>query len=160
MAAPIPAPGSPSDTAPKATPTARPYGILCRVIARISKVLLGKLVFDPSESPTGSSRCKCGSILSIIIMNNPPKENPNATCAHDGTAVIVSCISAKSRAGTRSDQKLAAIITPAANPSIASRTFWFTLVVRKTDAAPSAVRNHVKDVAIRACNIGLRSAKL
>jgi hypothetical protein len=54
---------------------------------------------------------------------------------------------------TRSDQKLAVIITPAANPSIPSRIFWSTLFVRKTDAATNAVRNHVKAVTARACNI-------
>ena len=48
MAAPMPAPGSPSDTAPKATPTARPSGILCSVMASMSKVLLGKLVYNTS----------------------------------------------------------------------------------------------------------------
>ena len=91
MAAPMPAPGSPSDTAPKATPTARPSGILCSVMASMSKVLLGKLVFGPSESLTGSSRCKCGKILSIILINKPPKENPIATGAHEGIPVTISC---------------------------------------------------------------------
>jgi hypothetical protein len=54
---------------------------------------------------------------------------------------------------TRSDQKLAVIITPAANPSIPSRIFWSTFFVRKTDAASNAVRNHVNAVAAKACNI-------
>jgi hypothetical protein len=56
--------------------------------------------------------------------------------------------------GRRSDQKLAAIITPAANPIMTSRSRRFTLRVRKTTEAPKAVTNQVKDPASRDCNRG------
>jgi hypothetical protein len=55
--------------------------------------------------------------------------------------------------GARRDQKLAAIITPAAKPSIASRTFLFIVLKKNTIAAPRAVTPQVKRVAIRACRV-------
>jgi hypothetical protein len=58
--------------------------------------------------------------------------------------------------GARSDQKLAAIMTPAANPSIASSTLRGTFFVPNTSAAPSAVSPHVNSVARSACTIGDR----
>jgi len=58
-------------------------------------------------------------------------------------------------AGDSNDQKLAAIITPAAKPSIASRTFLSISLKKKTMAAPKAVRPHVKRVARKVCMIGL-----
>ena len=51
-----------------------------------------------------------------------------------------------------SDQKLAAIITPAAKPSMPSSTFLLMVLKKKTSAAPNAVTNQVNNVAIRACN--------
>lgn len=57
--------------------------------------------------------------------------------------------------GASNDQKLAAIITPAAKPSIESMNFRLTVFVKKTSAAPSAVTPHVKRVAISACLTGL-----
>ena len=45
---PIVAEGSPAATAPKATPTARPSGILCIVMASTSKVLRCQEVLTPS----------------------------------------------------------------------------------------------------------------
>ena len=62
---------------------------------------------------------------------------------------------AMSMAGASSDQKEAAIITPAAKPSIASSTRRSTVLKRKTIAAPSAVTPQVKQVAIRASQTGL-----
>ncbi len=62
-------------------------------------------------------------------------------------------------AGARSDQKLAAIMTPAAKPSIASRSFRGTFLVPNTRAAPSAVIPHVKSVAINACKTGVSPTK-
>ena len=61
--------------------------------------------------------------------------------------------------GARSDQKLAAIMTPAANPSIASSTLRGTFFVPNTSAAPSAVSPHVNMVASSACTIGDNPAK-
>ena len=59
--------------------------------------------------------------------------------------------SAISIAGDNSDQKEAAIMTPAANPSIASIKLLFTFLNMNTTQAPSAVINHVKVVAIKTC---------
>jgi hypothetical protein len=57
-------------------------------------------------------------------------------------------------AGFKSDQKLAAIMTPAAKPSIALSTFLLIDLKKKTMAEPNAVTNHVNIVARKANNIG------
>ena len=62
-------------------------------------------------------------------------------------------------AGTSNDQKLAASMIPAANPNIASRIFLSNFFKPNTKAAPNAVNDHVKIVAIRACKTGLASVK-
>lgn len=49
--------------------------------------------------------------------------------------------------GASRDQKLAAIMTPAANPIIASSNRRFTRRVKKTRAAPNAVTSQVKHPA-------------
>ena len=67
--------------------------------------------------------------------------------------------SESSIAGARSDQKLAAIMTPAANPSIASSSLRGTFLVPNTSDAPSAVIPHVKHVARSACRTGGNPAK-
>lgn len=46
----------PALIAPKATPTANPLGMLCGVIARISKVALFQVVFIPSLYSSGKFR--------------------------------------------------------------------------------------------------------
>ena len=56
--------------------------------------------------------------------------------------------------GASSDQKLAAIMTPAANASIASRSLRLTFLVPNTSDAPSAVTPQVNIVAKNACNRG------
>ena len=56
--------------------------------------------------------------------------------------------------GASSDQKLAAIITPAANPSERSSSRRLTEVVKNTTDAPSAVTPHVKRLATSAWVIG------
>ena len=53
-------------------------------------------------------------------------------------------------AGARSDQKLAAIITPAANPSMPSMTLLLGWRLTNTNDAPSAVSPQVKSVAVSA----------
>ncbi len=52
--------------------------------------------------------------------------------------------------GCNKDQKLAAIIIPAAKPCIEVRIFLFTVLKIKTDAAPKAVNNQVIIPAISA----------
>ena len=56
--------------------------------------------------------------------------------------------------GARSDQKLAAIMTPAANTSIASTSLRLTFLVPNTSAAPSAVTPQVHIVARNSCKTG------
>ena len=59
-------------------------------------------------------------------------------------------------AGRSSDQKLAAIITPAAKTSMESNILRLMVRKKKTNPAPSAVTNQVKPVAVKACNTGLK----
>jgi len=56
--------------------------------------------------------------------------------------------------GESSDQKLAAIMTPAANPSIESSTFLLIPLKKNTSAAPKAVTNQVNRVAKKALHTG------
>lgn len=49
-------------------------------------------------------------------------------------------------AGFRSDQKLAAIMTPAAKPSIVSKTQSLMVLKKSTKLEPTAVMNQVKSV--------------
>ena len=58
-------------------------------------------------------------------------------------------------AGDKSDQKLAAIITPPVKPREASSNFRFADLKKKTNPAPIAVNIHVNNPAIKACKIGL-----
>jgi hypothetical protein len=67
--------------------------------------------------------------------------------------------SESSIAGARSDQKLAAIMTPAAKPNIESNSLRGTFFVPKTSPAPAAVIPQVNIVAINACTTGGRPAK-
>ena len=82
-------------------------------------------------------------MIRIVI---PPAINPMAAASHG----IISRDSAISIPGLSNDQKLAAIMTPAANPSIQSRAFLLKFLETKTRAAPQAVIAQVKRVAIRA----------
>jgi hypothetical protein len=65
----------------------------------------------------------------------------------DGTHLGNEPPSERSMEGASSDQKLAAIMTPAAKPSIASKSLRLTFLVPNTSAAPSAVIPHVNSVA-------------
>ncbi len=134
-------------------PTANPSGILCMVMAVTSKILRFQLVCKPSAWLLGNPMCKCGSILSMPQINNPPSRKPAAAGIH-GVAPSASAIS---MAGFKRDQKLAAIITPAAKPSIVSSAFLFSDLKKKTTEAPRAVTPHVKQVAKKAMKIGFCS---
>jgi hypothetical protein len=57
-------------------------------------------------------------------------------------------------AGSKRDQKLAAIITPAAKPSMPSSSRRFISLNKKTAAAPRAVTPQVKHVARSAWRMG------
>ncbi|HRC67199.1 MAG TPA: hypothetical protein PK976_04600, partial [Bacteroidales bacterium] len=62
--------------------------------------------------------------------------------------------------GFNNDQKLAAIITPAANPNMELSTFLLMLLKKNTMDAPNAVISHVNNVAIKASKAGLYCNKL
>ncbi len=81
--------------------------------------------------------------MSITRRVIPPERNPIAA----GSQGIMPCIAAYSIEGANRDQKLAAIMTPAPKPSMASRNFLFKVFVKKTRPAPTAVRNQVNVVA-------------
>ena len=57
-------------------------------------------------------------------------------------------------AGARSDQKLAAIMTPAAKPREVSSTLLLGFLRVKTMVAPKATMDQVKHVASRAWSTG------
>ena len=56
----------------------------------------------------------------------------------------------KSIAGAKSDQKDAAIITPALKPNMVFNTFLFTFLKKQTVSEPKAVIPHVNSVASNA----------
>ena len=58
IAAPRDACGTPAATAPKATPMARPSGMLCKVMAEIKSTLRCQLVLIPSASRAGAPGCR------------------------------------------------------------------------------------------------------
>jgi len=91
--------------------------------------------------------CKCGKRWSTPSRNAPPSKNPITAGSHGISPID----SDNSMAGESKDQKLAAIITPAAKPSIESRTFLLISLKKKTIAAPSAVIPQVKRVAKKVC---------
>ena len=140
------------DTAPNAIPTANPSGILWRVTAKNRRVLLCHPVCRPSTSSVGKPKCRCGRRRSIIQRTNPPKRNPTTGGNQAGRITPLD----NSTAGAKRDQYAAAIMTPAANPSMASRNRFFTDFVKKTTLAPTAVIAHVSNVAIKAWMTGGR----
>jgi hypothetical protein len=86
----------------------------------------------------------------MIHRTAPPKRKPVIGGNHTGRAPPLE----SSTDGANNDQYAAAIITPAANPSMALRKRLPTFLVRKTVPAPNAVIAHVNSVAINACNMG------
>ena len=127
-------------SAPKATPTASPSGMLWMVMDSTSRMIrrTPPLSTFPRERDTS---------LSDAQRNSAPVRNPMVATNHAGSPG--SC-SALAMAGSKSDQKLAAIMTPAEKPSMRFRTFGRGDVKKTTVAAPRAVTNHVPSVAISA----------
>ena len=135
-----PTPPCPLATA-KATPTAIPSGMLCKVTARTSRVVL----LNEEESPSGcfSPRCRCGISRSIKRRKTPPRIKPPAA----GIQPICPLASASSIAGMRRDHTDAAIMTPAANPKKTLCIFsCMSFFKKKTVAAPRAVIKNVNPV--------------
>lgn len=76
----------------------------------------------------------------------PPSKNPINGGMYSGSEPAPE----SSMAGASSDQKLAAIITPAAKPSIPSSSLRGTFLVPRTSDAPRAVIPQVKIPASKA----------
>ena len=115
-------------------------------MARISSTLRCQCVLIPSAAASGAPMCKWGSRRSAAARKAPPARKPTAAGSQAGSPLY----SASSMAGASSDQKLAASITPAAKPIIASSSLRLTVWVRKTTAAPRAVMPQVKPEASKA----------
>ena len=98
----------------------------------------------PSRSTFPSAR---DTSLSDAHRNSAPVRNPTVATSQAGRPGIRS---ARAMAGSSSDQKLAAIITPAENPSIRFRAFSRGDVKKTTVAAPRAVTSQVPSVATKA----------
>ena len=81
---------------------------------------------------------------------NPPVKKPRKATAQE----FIFKFSAISIPGESNDQKDAAIITPAANPSIPSIIVLLIFLKKKTTDAPSIVTNQVNNVAMSAPKIG------
>jgi hypothetical protein len=145
----------PSPTAPKATPTAIPSGMLWSVMADTRSTLLRHVVWRPSASDIFIPGWRWGSTRSKLRKKKPPARNPMTGGTQTGSEPAAE----SSIAGAKSDQKLAAIMTPAAKPSIESRSLRGTFLVPNTKDAPAAVIPQVNIVAKSACKTGDRPAK-
>ena len=136
------APGSPCWAArAKASPTAMPSGMLCRVTASTSRVVRRQ----PEGSPSGSCsfRCRWGSSRSRASMKAIPTTKPPAAGCHPGTPAA----SASSMAGSSRLNTDAATITPAAKPRNTRCSPACTDPRKKnTVPAPRAVMRKVKPV--------------
>jgi hypothetical protein len=130
--------------------------MLCSVMAITSSVVRCHGVFTPSIFDGSKLRCRWGRVLSSAKINNAPAPNPTAAGSHPGTPMRV----AMAIDGARSDQKLAATITPPVKPSMASSERRVMFGTTSTTAAPAAVTSQVKVVAISAPTTGsVRSKK-
>ena len=144
LTAPIRASGLyPFCKAPKATPTARPSGILCRVMESTSRITR----FFPPVSTCPSARL---TSLSEPQRNRAPIRNPTVATSQAGSP---GSLSAWAMAGSSNDQKLAAIMTPAEKPSIRFSVFSLGEEKNTTVAAPKAVTSQVPKVAAKAIQI-------
>ena len=140
----------PAFTAPNPTPTARPSGMLCKVIASTRRMLRDQFVLMPSASSRLNSIWRWGRSLSTSLRKKPPARKPTRGGNHFTSPMD----SESSIDGASNDQKLAAIMTPAAKPSMASRTPFRMLLKKNTIADPRAVRPQVKSVATSAWATG------
>ena len=114
--------------AARATPTAKPSGMLWSVTAKISIVFL-----ESALSCRLLPRRRRSIAYSLASKKPIPSKKPTVGKSHRGSAAL-------SSAGINSDHILAATITPAAKPrsSFSLRPLTFRLI-KNTAAAPSAV---------------------
>ena len=122
----------------KEMPTAIPSGMLCMVMASTSRVFRRPRSPDPRSRSSG---VRWGSRTSIPARKAMPRTEPPAAGSQPVPPAACDC----SMAGIRSDHILAAIITPAAKPSmIRCSPALAVRRKRKTVAAPRAVIKKVK----------------
>ncbi len=122
-------------------------------MASTRSTLLCQVVLMPSALSVANPKCKCGKSLSINNKNAPPERKPTIA----GTQGIEPFAVAISIEGLSSDQKLAAIITPAAKPNIEFKIRLSIVLKKNTMDAPKAVIDQVNRVAISAIITGLYS---
>jgi len=103
--------------------------------------------------PLGILGWRWGRIRSMSPINSPPERNTTKAGHHGATPSD----SAIANEGAKRDQKLAVIITPAANPSVTSITLRSISRKKRTTDDPSAVSNQVPVVATAAWPTGCRS---
>ena len=104
----------------------------------------------PSVCPSLAKKWACGIMWSARHKKPAPPTKPIAATSHAGMGALC----AISMAGSKSDQKEAATIMPAAKPSIIFSTRLFISLKKKTMPAPSAVINQVKQVEASAKSTG------
>ena len=97
-------------------------------------------------------------IFKLLNTLSPTKSNrpPDIKLVAITNIIFIFRVSASDMAGDNSDQKEAAIITPAAEPNIASNIFLFMFLKNITRPAPRAVIEKVNIQAIKACNMGFK----
>ena len=124
----------------KETPTAIPSGMLWKVMARTSRMLRRLAGGRSCRSRSGE---RWGSRASMLRRKAMPSTEPPAAGSQPGRPMS----SARCMAGMSSDHMLAAIITPAAKPSmIWCRAEAACLRKKNTVAEPAAVSRAVKPV--------------
>lgn len=131
---------------PNATPIARPSGILWIVIALTNNILLFNESFFIFLF---FFKIILSKNLSDKSTNKPPITKPKAGNNH----FMYPNFSDNSSEGIINDQKDAAIIIPAENPSTVSSTFLLIFLKKKTVKAPNTVIPHVNNPAINALSI-------
>lgn len=136
IAATAPTPLPPA-SAPNATPTAIPSGILwivtaAHITAHLRFLVLSENMFSFSVT------------ISVTIIRNPPSTNPEVSTSHARFTPV-------SSAGIKSEKNVEASIIPAALLIINENAPLPTLLQKKTGNAPRAVKAQVNVVAISAC---------
>ena len=167
--------------APKPTPTARPSGKLCTVIATTNSNTRRQLrrasnaslfaVAASTASPFARAIASRDSTTDVTALASgsgntlpanhtkaPPARKPKLTGSHarPSKAATAGADSANSNAGSSSDHTEAAIMTPPLKPRARSRTLRMAdalscLGTTNTAAAPRAVTPHVNNVPSSAC---------
>ena len=155
IAPPMVAPSSPAAAPPNSTPTARPSGMLCSVMAMTSSVVRCQSVLGPSASFSSKLMWRWGVNLSNAKRKRAPMMKPIAA----GITLAMPSPPAMSMAGINRPKQLAATITPPVNPSMPSSILRWSSLKKKTKEAPAAVISQVKIVAIRAASTGPESRR-